>query len=215
MLENTIKTLGIIIPYYRNTFESEKAFQELMQEINKQLTGDMILFVFEDGQLSPWLQEYNKENIIITGSSINQGVGFARNQGLNYLIDKVNYILFIDSDDMISSDYLKRIYNLAKKSEFEIIESTFYVNKAKVRFSKNVIRTGVAGSCLKSSIIGNIHFRESFQIGEDTRFMKDVIDLNIHKKVHALCTYYYRRGINPNSLTMRYQRKEIGEKRSW
>ena len=207
------KVLGIVIPYYKNSEEAEQAFKVLMEHISKQVTDDMILFVWEDGQLSNWLQRYNKENIIITGSTINQGVAFARNQGINYLINKVKYILFIDSDDWVEDNYLKVMHEYCADETHEVIESTFYVNKAPSQFDANLIRSGAAGSALKTDIIGDIRFKENLEIAEDTNFMNDVINLSRHRKKHANTKYIYQYGKNPNSLIMRYNRKEITGKR--
>ena len=208
------KTLGIIIPYYKNSEECEIAFKKLMGTLSKQLTDDMILFVWEDGQYSEWLQMFKKNNILVEGcSNINYGVSLARNKGIEYLIDKVEYILFIDSDDMIADDYLKVMCEYCADNTHEVIESTFYVNKEVAQFNPNLVRSGVAGSAIQTKIIGDIRFKENLQIAEDTTFMNSVIDLSKHRKKHAPTNYYYQYGINPNSLIMRYNRRDIRKER--
>lgn len=208
------KTMGIIIPYYKNSEECEEAFKSLMDVLAKQVTDDMILFVWEDGQLSKWLQKYNNENIIISGSTTNHGVSFARNQGIEYLIKRVNYILFIDSDDMVDDDYLEVMRNYCADATHEVVESTFFVNEVPASFNSNLVRSGAAGSALKCDILQDVRFKENMQIAEDTTFMNEAIDLKRHRKIHAPTKYIYKYGANPNSLIMRYNRKEIEEKRS-
>ena len=56
------KTLGICIPYYKNSEECEIRFKELMECLVPQLTNDMILCIYEDGQFSNWLLDMVKDN---------------------------------------------------------------------------------------------------------------------------------------------------------
>lgn len=207
------KTLGIIIPYYKNSEECEIAFKRLMQDLNKQLTNDMILCIYEDGQYSEWLKEYDKPNVKRISVLENKGVSYARNVCLDYLIGKVEYILFIDSDDLVENNYLQVMYEYCADNTHEIIESTFLVNGQLAAFNRNAIRCGVAGSALQTKIIGNKRFDEKLQIGEDTTFMNNVCDLTKYRKKHAPTQYIYQLGINNNSLTMLHSRKEIGKER--
>ena len=208
--------IGIVIPYYKNSEECEIAFKKLMEQLDKQLTDGMVLYVYEDGQFSNWLWEYaqKKPNLIhIESNAKNKGVSYARNKMLDQLIDKCEYILFIDSDDRIADDYLKVMFEYCADKTHEIIESHFEDYKFKTEFRRNEVRSGVAGSAIMTKIIGNIRFQEDRQIGEDTRFMNEVCDLTKYRKKLAKTNYYYQLGINPNSLIMKYKRKEIGEKR--
>ena len=207
------KILGILIPYYKNSEQSKYAFQQLMAKLNKQVNENMILYVYEDGQYSSWLRNFKNKNIIVESNFINKGVSYARNKGIDYLINKVRYILFIDSDDDVSDDYLSVILDHCMDNTHEVIESTFYVNDQKASFNPKVVRSGVAGSAIQTKIIGDIRFNEELQIAEDTTFMNTVIDLTKHRKVHAKTNYIYQFGINQNSLIMRYNRKEIKEER--
>lgn len=210
------KVLGVAIPYYKNSEECEVAFKKLMETLNKQLTEDMLIYVYEDGQFSDWLWEYSKVSpdiIKVKSVAKNKGVSVARNYLLDQLIDKVEYILFLDSDDMIDDDYLRIMYEYCADMTHEVIEPTFQENKFECKYNKNLIRCGVAGEAIKTSIIGDIRFDETRQIAEDCDFSHNVIDLEKHRKKHAPTKYYYQLGINPNSLTMKYKRKEIGERR--
>ena len=209
------KTLGIIIPYYKNSEECEIAFKRLMETLNKQLTNDMIMYIYEDGQFSEWLEPYRLFiNIVVKGDDkVNKGVSYARNQGIDYLIDKVNYILWLDSDDMVEDNYLKVMYEYCADMTHEIVESTIVIKDQIAKYDPKLIRCGVAGSALQTKIIGNIRFDESLQIGEDTKFMHDVIDLTKYRKRHAPTKYFYQLGINNNSLTMLHSRNEIRKER--
>lgn len=209
------KTLGIIIPYYKNSEECEITFKRLMETLKKQLTDDMLLYVYEDGQFSEWLEPYRLfANIVVKGDNkVNKGVSYARNQGIDYLISKVEYILFIDSDDMVEDNYLQVMYEYCADKSHEIIESTFLVKDTVTQFNRNLVRCGVAGSALQTKIIDDIRFKENLQIGEDTTFMQEVCDLTKYRKKHAPTKYIYQLGINNDSLTMKHSRKEIRKER--
>lgn len=209
------KLLGIIIPYYKNTEVCETEFRQLLDALIPQLTDDMLLYIYEDGQKSDWLWEIASkiENITIESNPKNKGVSFARNQGLDYLIDKVEYILFLDSDDAVDNDYLKIVYEYCADRTHEIIETSIVINGVKAKYDPKKIRNGVAGSCLQTKIIGKHRFKNKLQVCEDTTFMNEVIDLSKYRKKHCKTNYYYQYGINPNSLIKRYNNNKIGKER--
>lgn len=207
------KVLGIAIPYYKNADQCEFYFKKLMEKLNNQLTDDMILFVYEDGQYSEWLKEYDKSNVKRISIEENKGVSHARNIGIDYLIDKVEYILFLDSDDDVDDDYLQKVYEYCADMTHEIIETSFSVNNTPAAFNPNVVRSGVAGSAIATKIIGKTRFDEKLQIGEDTKFMNEVCDLTKYRKKHCKTNYNYQYGINPVSLIQNYNNKRIKKER--
>lgn len=206
------KVLGCIIPYYKNSEECEIKFKQLMNVLVPQLTNDMILYVYEDGQVSDWLWEIKNNNLVIVSNPINKGVSVARNRGIDYLIDKVDYIGFLDSDDLVEKNYLTKVHEYCADRTHDIIETTFYINGVLMEYNPKEVRSCVASSFIKTSVIGEHRFDENLQIGEDTHFMNDIVDLKKHRKKHCKVDYYYQLGVNPNSLIKRYERKEIGEK---
>lgn len=208
------KVLGILIPYYKNSDECEIAFKHLMTKLSQQLTDDMILYIYEDGQISNWLDQYKgKDNIKIVQNAKNKGVSFARNKGLDYLIDKVEYILFLDSDDDIDNKFLLTTCEYCADNTHEIIEPNFYIKQFKTQYEPNKVRCGCAASAIQTKIIGDIRFNEKLQIGEDTKFMQDVCDLTKYRKKLSKADYFYQFGINNNSLTKLFERKEIKKER--
>lgn len=215
------KVLGVAIPYYKNSEECEVEFKKLMEKmsyqlLNPKLSDNIVVYIYEDGQFSTWLWEYAQaapEMIKLKSVGKNKGVSVARNYLLDQLIDKVDYILFLDSDDTIDDNYLRVMYEYCADMTHEVIEPTFQENKFECRYNPSQIRCGVAGEAIKTSIIGDKRFDEKRQIAEDCDFSHSVIDLTKHRKRHAKTKYYYQIGINPNSLTMKYKRNEIGENR--
>lgn len=209
------KTLGILIPYYRNNDVCEREFKILVKLLKQQLNDDMILYIYEDGQYSSWLYEEFEDfsNVIIKSDTTNHGVSYAKNQILNYLINKVKYILFLDSDDYLDDDYLTKVWEYCADNTHDIIETLFSINNKLNEFKREEIRSTPVGSAIKVEVIGKNRFQENVQIGEDTDFMNTIVDLNKHRKKLCRTIYYYQLGINQNSLTVRYQRNEIKRER--
>lgn len=203
--------LGIIIPYYKNSGACEKNFRSLMDILIEQLNDKVELYIYEDGQFSGWLNKYIRYNVYVTGDDKNKGVSYARNTGLDYLFNikkDIDYILFLDSDDMIDRDYIKKMYRALNK-KYDILESRFFIKNKLYKYDDHDIRDGVCGQCIKASFIKNIRFNENICIGEDTLFMRELWSRYKIKKKLVDTNYYYNLGDNVNSLWMKYQRHEI------
>lgn len=221
MLNISKKVVGFAIPYYKNSEQCEVAFKKLMEQLDKQITEDVLVYIYEDGQFSNWLWEYAQakpEIIKVESNAKNKGVSYARNKMIDYFMDKVNYIAFIDSDDYIDDNYVKYVYEYCADNTHEIIEPTYYFQMKNKQFQlqsfdRNVVRSGIGGEIIQTKIIGDIRFDENLQVAEDTKFMNEVCDLKKYRKKHCQAKYYYQMGINPESLTMKYQRNEIKKER--
>lgn len=207
--------LGIAIPYYNNSAEADIKFQKLMLQIEEQLTDNMLLYIYEDGQETEWLNKYKrKKNIMIDQCKENKGVSYARNKCLEYLKDRVLYIEFIDSDDTLSDNYLSEMYKYCADNTHDLIESGFMFKGNLYPFQKTVKRSGCPGTAFRTEMLGDLRFDETLQIGEDTKFMNELVDFSKHRKKYCgNAIYYYNFGANPKSLIVRYERKEIGKER--
>lgn len=199
--------LGIVIPYYKNSEECEKAFKSLLEKLNKQLKEDVLLCIVEDGQESEWLKEYIKQNIIVKCLDTTNGVSFARNIGIDLLVDRVGYITFIDSDDDISNDYIREILNYCT-GEYDLIKTKAYIrNNIIYKNSGDMTnRVSVWGYAFKTSLIGTKRFNINRQIGEDGEFFRQVVSKEV-KELLCNAIYYYQYGINSNSLTIKNSKK--------
>ena len=87
--------LSIVIPYYKTYDLTVK----LLDELIKQLTDEVEVFLVDDGCHEDRLDKYNK-NINIIHLEENQGNSHAINTGIKKSIGK--YIGIIDSDDCVT-----------------------------------------------------------------------------------------------------------------
>lgn len=201
--------LGIAIPYYKNSEECEVAFKKLLTTLDKQIRNNIYLFIYEDGQESEWLiQRYLYSNqVIVYGDELNMGIAKARNELLDTLIkyQECDWIMFLDSDDMIDCDFIRKMYEVAETASYDMIISRFIMNKKEIIYDK---RSNVAGICLRTEFIKGLTFNEDYNISEDALFIEEVYKRNPRiGKIDS--NYYYNYGVNPNSLMMRFERSEL------
>lgn len=93
--------LSIIMPYY-NTEEYTKA---LLEVLDKQMKPDVEVIIVDDGSKVPFKTKYKWAKVI---RQENAGPGIARNKGLDAMTGE--YFTFIDSDDLVTDDYLTKIF---------------------------------------------------------------------------------------------------------
>ena len=208
--------LGIIIPYYENTIEAKERLEFLLNILMLQIHKNTEVVVVDDGSNAKWLDKH--EHIEVIHLEENKGVSYARNVGINALIDKTDYIGFLDADDSISGDYIgqaKAVIEIEKPDyvDCRLIQSGIEVFGTKNDYErqKKVVRNGVVGCFYKKEIIGDNRFNENLQIGEDGDFNNRVVDLNKHKKGISRGMYVCNHGVNGDSITMRYMKGEINE----
>lgn len=202
--------LTIIIPAYN----SQEYLDKLLEVLGKQLPTNCEVIVIDDGSKIPisvpkWVRLIRKEN---------GGASSARNVGLDNA--KGEYIAFIDSDDMVTDDYIERIMDALKdnhdyvylswetigtgwncKVELKSIEDTFP--------SFNLC---VWNRIYKRKNIGKIRFNETKLIAEDAQFIREVKEEG-KKAFVEKCIYLYRSD-TPDSLTKRFGRGELPTKRT-
>ena len=109
---------SIVIPVYN----SEKYIEECLGSVISQTFKDFEVICINDGSTDAsksLLDEFaNKDERVKVYSQENQGVGAARNYGIELAQGK--YISFLDSDDILSPNTLKSVYNFFEKHYDEI-----------------------------------------------------------------------------------------------
>ncbi len=104
------KLVSIVVPVYN----SDKYLKECIESILTQTYKNFELIIINDGSIDNSLlicQEYSKLDARITIiSQENLGVSVARNVGIEKLSGE--YVVFVDSDDCIKSDYIEKLINV-------------------------------------------------------------------------------------------------------
>lgn len=168
--------LSIVIPYYETFDYTERLIKELIL----QKTNDVEILLIDDGCNETRFDKYSKD-INVIHLEENGGVSKARNTGIKKATGE--YIAFIDSDDMITMDYISQLLNLTKERNEDIITFNW------LDTTNNTINTkpnncSVWKSIYKKEIIPL--FDETLRAREDYFFQKDL-------ELKSPSKYYYDR----------------------
>lgn len=106
--------LSICIPYW-NTYELTK---KLLKTLIPQLTEETEVILVDDGCDEKRLDEF-KDKITIKHEKENKGGATATNKCLK--LCKGKYIAFIDSDDMITNDYIETLLKAIDEHTEDVI----------------------------------------------------------------------------------------------
>lgn len=110
--------ISVIVPVYNVELYLKRCLDSLINQTYK----DFEIILVNDGSTdsSPILcDEYAEKNAFITViHQKNAGLSVARNNGVSNA--KGDYVTFIDSDDLVDSDYLSILYNLLINNNAEL-----------------------------------------------------------------------------------------------
>ena len=117
--------VSVIVPVYNVEQYLDKCLNSLVNQTLK----DMEIIVINDGSkdnsksiIDDYQAKYPK--LIKTIHQSNQGISVARNKGLQKA--KGKYISFVDSDDYIAKDMLKKAYDYIEKKQSDIVVWNYY-----------------------------------------------------------------------------------------
>lgn len=114
-----MKSLSIIIPIYNQ----EKYLEDCLLSVMNQDLENYEVILIDDGSVDfskEICQKYiEKSSIFQYYYQKNQGLGSARNLGLQYALGK--YVMFVDSDDLIREFCLKTLISYMEKEQLDIL----------------------------------------------------------------------------------------------
>lgn len=206
------KILSIIIPYYN----AKEYTDELLSLLDKQIdTEEIEVLLIDDGSKEEYTANYDWLKII---RQDNGGASAARNTGLDNAIGE--YISFIDSDDLISDNYIETILNKIKEEHFDYMflswdsfggwNTTTILKSVDDEFPDwNLC---VWNRVYKRELIGNIRFNIKKLIAEDAQFIR-AVQTNCKKKSFTDKILYHYRSNTPNSLTKRFANGDLSTER--
>lgn len=174
--------ISIVVPVYN----VEKYLEECINSILLQSYEHFELLLIDDGstdQSGHICDNYvNRDNRVIVFHKENGGLSDARNYGRKHCNGK--YITYIDSDDTISKDYLKLLYESIVEYDADIVQGRMIKNKnlldkkvgkveiftnimaLKSLFLKKSIYVSSCAKLYKTEVIHNIDFPKG-KINED------------------------------------------------
>lgn len=188
--------LSIIIPYYNSLIYIKELFKRLEPQLNEEVE----VIIVDDGCNEKELDNF-KAKVIHLGEN-SGGASVPRNIGLNAAIGE--YIVFIDSDDNVSEDYINEILKKIKEEDFDYC----YFSWQTTDYTIIIDDVPPAWNCCvwdciyKKETIGDNRFDPKFKMAEDADFNNRV---RKGKKVIIPKVLYYYNRLPRNSLTQQGQ----------
>lgn len=190
--------LSIIIPYY-NTY---KYTIKLLKELDIQYNDSVEVILIDDGCNEIRFDEFNKFTIIHLDK--NYGASYAWNRGLD--IASGSYIAFIDSDDMISMDYVDTLVDAIKNHTEDVIKFA-WIDSDTMRLVRNPTNRGIWKAIYKKEICPrfnetwkertDIPFDVALKNIQHTEYYIDKLLYFYHSKREGSITWNRRHGIHP------------------
>lgn len=113
--------ISIIVPFYKT---EQDAFEKCIKSILAQTYNAIEIIIVDDGSGEGYTQilevvKLLDKRISVHIRSENQGLSATRNYGLK--VSSGNYIIFIDSDDVISIDLVENLYSLMLSNNADMV----------------------------------------------------------------------------------------------
>ena len=192
-MNNNNILISIITPYYKTLFRTKKLAKVLIPQLNENIEW----IIIDDGCNQYELDKLNAKVIHLENNS--GGASVPRNVGLD--IAKGKYILFIDSDDMISNNYIKVIMNkLNEDFDYCYISWKSKLYDVIIKDKPPEWNCCIWNCIYKKDLIGNNRFNPNLIIAEDYDFNKRVRKGKYTSITEIIYFYNYD---TPNSLTKR------------
>ena len=205
-------TISVIIPCYN----SAKYIVETLDSVKNQTFNDFEIIIVNDGStdnseeiINKYIHENKSINIVLVVQD-NKGLSGARNTGAKHA--KGEYIVFIDSDDKIHPNYLKKsIFLLENDTKLQIIYSEaefFDAKKGRWKLPYFKINSFLIQNCipafavLRTKTFVNFNgFDENLKFTEDwelwIRIIKEFPDC-VYRIPEIL--FYYRKRANQRAF---------------
>ena len=119
------KRVSVIIPNYNAGRYIDKCINSVLNQTYKNIE----LIIIDDGSIDESLniiKEYsNKYKNILVMRQQNLNASIARNRGIENASGR--YLMFIDSDDILYPDAIKKMVEIIEKDESDMVIGNFYV----------------------------------------------------------------------------------------
>lgn len=187
--------LSIIIPFYQTYGYTE----ELLDVLESQITDETEVILVDDGSNPPFKTSREWVKVI---RQKNGGPAKARNRGLKEATG--DYIQFIDSDDLVSEDFVSKILSKVDEGNDVIEFSWKSLNSDFNCKVSETMRNNYPGCVLrtfKRSFIGNVRFNEQKDATEDEDFSRKLgYRGNVKVSVIPDYLYFYRTEVTGSNV---------------
>lgn len=205
--------VSVVIPVYN----AQEGIKQCLDSLLNQTFTDCEIILLNDGSTDNTLEVIkgyaSKNDCIRVIDKENEGVAKTRNRGIH--LAKGEYIVFIDNDDFVDSDYLERFYNAIDQEQLDIVlggykrvnqdlKTLFKQDLTQSEWSKYIIVAPWARIYRTSFLIDNeIEFFD-YPIGEDVIFTLSAY--NLTEKIKIIDYNGYNWFFNEKSISNTSQR---------
>lgn len=190
-MKNEDLLISIITPYYN----VREYIIELAKVLTPQLNDKVEWIIVDDGCNEKVLDNFKAKVIHLENNS--GGASIPRNIGLDNA--KGKYIVFIDSDDLVSDDYIQTILNKIKEEwDYCYISWKGKTNRIIIENEPPKWNCCVWNCIYKRDLIGNERFKPELKMAEDYDFNNRI---RKGKRANITKIIYYYNEDTPNSLT--------------
>jgi glycosyltransferase involved in cell wall biosynthesis len=199
--------ITIIIPI----FNSRRFLKECLDSVCIENKNEIEIILIDDGSTDDshdvYMEYIHNHNFYVIRQE-NKGVSYSRNKGIE--VAKGDWIMFVDSDDFLEFNWLDKLKNELKYTEYDmIIFSQNYNNKifskyelqrACLSLKSEFINCSIMSpfsKCYKKSFItsSNILFHNEVINGEDMLFNFEILLRNANVKLVKCGFYNYRKNL--------------------
>lgn len=215
--------ISIIIPVYN----VEQYLSVCIESVTNQTYKNIEIILIDDGSLDEGgklCDEYSKEDPRIKViHKTNGGLSSARNAGID--VAKGEYLVFVDSDDLVASGYIETLFNLVNKygcecafcgykrfrnendlkfdsnctdSEEFVINNSVALENILYQKSQNIFSVAAWNKIYKSSLFEKIRYPEG-KLNEDVAIICRLMHACHEIAYTSEVKYFYR--ITDNSIT--------------
>lgn len=190
-----MKTVSVIMPIYN----AEAFLPRALTGLAEQTLSDIEFILIDDCstdnsyQILEKFRDAHSDQVQLLQTPKNLGPGGARNLGLEHA--QGEYIGFVDSDDEITPEMFEKLYNKAKETDSDMVDSGYYIEKDDVALLHTSDElSGILDSHKRSELIvsgGYIVskiFRHSFLEEQQLRFREHAILEDSEFLTRALAT---------------------------
>lgn len=215
--------VSIVVPAYN----AAKYIYSCMDSILGQTNRDFELIVVDDGSTDSTLtalESYSNDLRVRIVHQENSGVSVARNRGIS--MARGEFILFVDSDDVLHPEFISRCLTLANKDDCDFVLVSFeefdeegepcfkpiplddftFVNNPLQYYLDNGYKGAMFTMFVRRSLIDGLKFPEGISRGEDLCFSFSLL-ARLSKGFHIKAPlYFYRRtqgSLDRSALTVK------------
>ena len=186
-LKQFIPFYSIIIPHYNDVVGLKSA----VESIHVQTFENWEIIIVDDGSAQASIKEIDTlagPNVSISYHRTNKGRSAARNTGLSKA--QGQYVIFLDSDDLILPFHLEEVYQVLKGADKETVFRTgmirldqLGIQKERIRYPHNALQhylfnhPGIHTFIFPKKILINYKFPEAYSYWEDYHFISRILSV--------------------------------------